>query len=101
MGQLKFTRSPFINAMNENKVKTVMLCVLCEDAVCDHDEFLYKGYQCQLCLHVHSLNSEANRCCMELTSKLTCDSSHFAKEKKGVKKEAEIPVASLQGRRDK
>lgn len=90
--------------MNElDKVKTVMLCVLCETVNCpDHElEFLYDGFECQLCLTVHSLNSEANRCCMELTSKLTCDSSHFAKEKKGVKKEAEIPVASLQGRRDK
>ena len=38
---------------------------------------------------------------MELTNKDTLDSSCFAKEKKGVKKEAEIPVASLQGRRDK
>lgn len=84
-----------------NKVKTVMLCVLCESPVCDHDEFLYKGYQCQLCLSVYSLNSEAQRCCMDLTDKSTLNESHFAKEKKGKKAEAEIPVNATAGRRDK
>jgi len=89
--------------MNEQKVKTVMLCVLCESIDClDHEpKFHYKAYQDQLCLTVHSLNSEASRCCMDLTDKSTLDDSCFAKEKKGPKAEAEIPVASLQGRRDK
>ena len=90
--------------MNElDKVKTVMLCVLCEAIDCtDHEpEFHYKAYQDQLCLTVHSLLSEASSCCMEMTNKDTLDPSCFAKEKKGVKKEAEVPVASLQGRRDK
>lgn len=85
-----------------NKVNRVKLCCLCEGLDCDHeDELRYTGYQCNLCLYVHSLNSEAQRCCMELTDKSVIDVSCLAKERKGKRKEAEIPVASLQGRRDK
>ena len=85
-----------------NKVTQRKLCVLCEAIDClEHEEFLYKGYQCQLCLFVHSLNSDAQKCCLDLTSKATLDESHFSKEKKGKKAEAEIPVGSLQGKRDK
>lgn len=86
--------------MTENKVSKVTLCVLCEDYDCDHD-LPYPGYRCNLCRFVHALNRDAEQCCMDLTSKLTLDESHFSKEKKGKKAEAEVPVASLQGRRDK
>lgn len=88
--------------MNNEKVKTVSACVLCESLDClDHPDHGYKGFQCQLCLHIHSRLSWADKCCREMTNKDTLDPSCFAKEKKGPKKEAEIPVASLQGRRDK
>ena len=85
-----------------NKVKRVNVCVLCAEIECkEHPELWRIEYQCQLCLLTHSLNREAESCCMDLVSKSVLDESHFSKEKKGKKAEAEIPVASLQGRRDK
>lgn len=88
--------------MTETKVSKVTLCCLCEeyDNICEHD-LPYPGYRCNLCRFVHPLNREAQSCCMDLVSKSTLDESHFSKEKKGKKAEAEIPVGSLQGKRDK
>lgn len=85
-----------------NKVTKVQLCTICYDYddACGHD-LPYPGYRCNLCLFVHPLNREAESCCMSLTDSSVLDVSCLAKEKKGPKKEAEIPVASLQGRRDK
>lgn len=85
-----------------NKVKRVNVCVLCAEIECfEHPELWRAEYQCQLCLFIHSLNRDAQSCCMDLTSKLTLDESHFSKEKKGKKAEAEIPVNATAGRRDR
>lgn len=87
-----------------NKVKARKLCVLCESVDCtDHEpQFLYNGFECQLCLHVHSRNREAESCCMDMTDKSVVDESCLAKERKARPKDFDIvPVASLQGRRDR
>jgi hypothetical protein len=89
--------------IEQTKTTEVQLCTLCEeyDDVCGHD-LPYPGYRCNLCRYVHSLNSDAMKCCMDLVSKAVIDEeAHLAKEKKAPKAEDEIPVAILQGKRDK
>jgi hypothetical protein len=86
-----------------NKVTKVYTCTLCEeyDDVCGHN-LPQTGYRCNLCLFIHSRNREAESCCMDMTDKSVVDESCLAKERKARPKDFDIvPVASLQGRRDR
>ena len=86
-----------------NKVNRVNVCVLCAEIECkEHPELWRIEYQCNLCLFCHSRNREAESCCMDMTDKSVVDESCLAKERKARPKDFDIvPVASLQGRRDR
>jgi len=78
--------------MIDQKVKTVMLCVLCDSLnhECDHEaKFHYRAYQDQLCLTVYSLNSEAQSCCGDLISKEVVPEHCYAPVSKRVAKPSE------------
>ena len=84
-----------------NKVKARKLCVLCESVDCaEHEpQFLYNGFECQLCLTVYSLNSEAQRCCLSMTDQSSVPESCLAPVRQKRDKGLEYPTEAIARKR--
>ena len=83
-----------------NKVNRVNVCVLCAEIECkEHPELWRVEYQCALCLFCHSLNREAQSCCMSLTNQTPVPDSCLAPVKQKRDKGLEYPTMAIAKKR--
>jgi len=73
-----------------NKVNRVNVCVLCAEIECkEHPELWRIEYQCNLCLFCHSLNRDADSCCLSMTDQTVVGEEFRQKPSKRVAKPSE------------